>query len=148
MSYINSHLVIILFSLCGFCAGSLTKIEWVSESSTFYNVSEPVYLTDSNNAEMQLQIEMNISSGPEENLTVAVRVELMPEWIYWSASAYLLFISVVGLFMNMVVIVVILNDSQVIKISRNICYVVYTWIPGIFLLLCRIADKRQIKYTF
>ena len=109
----NSHLVIILVSLCGCCAGSLAtnRIEWVSESSTFYNVSEPVLLTD-NNAEM-LQIEINISSGPEENLTVAVRVELMPEWIYWSASAYLLFISVVGLFMNIVVIVVILSDSQV-----------------------------------
>ncbi|XP_045029547.1 melanopsin isoform X1 [Daphnia magna] len=35
---------------------------------------------------------------------------LMPVWAYQSAAAYLVFISVVGLFMNVLVIIVILND--------------------------------------
>lgn len=38
---------------------------------------------------------------------------LMPVWAYQSAAAYLVFISVVGLFMNVLVIIVILNDPVV-----------------------------------
>lgn len=38
----------------------------------------------------------------------------MPEWVYLSAGAYLLFISAIGLFMNIVVVIIILNDPQVI----------------------------------
>jgi len=38
---------------------------------------------------------------------------LMPVWAYQSAAAYLIFISVVGLFMNVVVVIVIISDPQV-----------------------------------
>jgi hypothetical protein len=38
---------------------------------------------------------------------------LMPVWAYQSAAAYLICISVLGLFMNIVVILVIINDPQV-----------------------------------
>jgi c-opsin len=38
---------------------------------------------------------------------------LMPIWAYQSAAAYLIFISVLGLFMNIVVVLVIINDPQV-----------------------------------
>jgi hypothetical protein len=43
----------------------------------------------------------------------------MPVWVYWSASAYLLFISIAGLFMNIVVVIIILSDSQVIVKFRE-----------------------------
>jgi hypothetical protein len=43
----------------------------------------------------------------------------MPVWVYWSASAYLLFISITGLFMNIVVVIIILSDSQVIVEFRE-----------------------------
>ncbi len=38
---------------------------------------------------------------------------LMPVWAYQTAAAYLIFISVLGLFMNIVVVLVIINDPQV-----------------------------------
>ena len=38
---------------------------------------------------------------------------LMPLWAYRSAAAYLLFISVIGIIMNVVVVIVIVNDPQV-----------------------------------
>ena len=39
---------------------------------------------------------------------------LMPTWAYRLTAAYLIFISVLGLIMNIIVVIVILNDSQVI----------------------------------
>ena len=38
---------------------------------------------------------------------------LMPIWAYQSAAVYLIFISVFGLLMNIVVVIVIINDPQV-----------------------------------
>jgi hypothetical protein len=38
---------------------------------------------------------------------------LMPIWAYQLAAGYLIFISVLGLFMNIVVVLVIINDPQV-----------------------------------
>lgn len=38
---------------------------------------------------------------------------LMPLWAYHSAAIYLLFVSVLGLIMNVIVVIVILNDPQV-----------------------------------
>jgi c-opsin len=37
----------------------------------------------------------------------------MPIWAYQSAAVYLIFISVFGLLMNIVVVIVIINDPQV-----------------------------------
>lgn len=39
---------------------------------------------------------------------------LMPEWVYWSAGVYLLLISGIGVLMNIIVVIIILNDPQVI----------------------------------
>lgn len=116
----------LLFTFCG-CAGSsaINRIEWVDYESSSLNVSDAVvgYLMD--NTEIQGEDEellLNSSGRTEDNLTVPmVEFLLMPVWVYWSASAYLLLISVVGLLMNIVVIVVILNDSQVYK-SANFRY--------------------------
>ena len=38
---------------------------------------------------------------------------LMPIWAYQSAAVYLIFISVFGLLMNIVVVIVIISDPQV-----------------------------------
>lgn len=54
-------------------------------------------------------------SGRANNLTDGVDL-LMPTWAYLSVAAYLLFISVVGLIMNIIVTVVILNDSRVLHL--------------------------------
>ena len=44
---------------------------------------------------------------------------LMPIWAYQSAGVYLIFISVVGLLMNILVVIVILNDPQVFYSAKN-----------------------------
>ena len=58
------------------------------------------------------------SSGDEQKYEELAHL-LMPVWAYYSAAAYLIFISVLGLFMNIVVVIVIINDPQV-GIYRNI----------------------------
>jgi len=102
-------------------AGSMAinEIEWVDYESNSFNISDAVlgFLMDIPEVQGEEKSFLN-SSGwftPEENLTVpVVEFHLMPVWVYWSAGAYLLFISVAGLFMNIVVVVIILSDSQVI----------------------------------
>jgi hypothetical protein len=44
---------------------------------------------------------------------------LMPIWAYQSAAAYLIFVSVLGLFMNIIVVIVIINDPQVGLFDSN-----------------------------
>lgn len=44
---------------------------------------------------------------------------LMPLWAYRTAAVYLLFISVLGLIMNIIVIIVIVNDPQVLSLYFN-----------------------------
>ncbi|KAI9556926.1 pteropsin9 [Daphnia sinensis] len=53
-----------------------------------------------------------------ENSTDGVNL-LMPTWAYRSVAAYLLFISVLGLVMNIIVAVVILNDSRYVHTSKS-----------------------------
>ncbi|EFX86931.1 pteropsin4 [Daphnia pulex] len=107
-----------LLTFCG-RAGSLAinAVEWVDYESNSFDNSGAVlgFLMDIPQVQGDKDSFLN-SSGrftPEENLTVpTVEYYLMPVWVYWSASAYLLFISIAGLFMNIVVVVIILNDSQ------------------------------------
>lgn len=54
--------------------------------------------------------------GEDADDPLAANNLLMPTWAYRLTAAYLLFISVLGLIMNVVVVIVILNDSQVIAI--------------------------------
>lgn len=51
--------------------------------------------------------------GEDANDPLAANNLLMPTWAYQLTAAYLLFISVLGLIMNVVVVIVILNDLQV-----------------------------------
>jgi c-opsin len=114
-----------LLTFCG-CVGSLAinGIEWVDYESNSFDNSGAVlgYLMDIPQVQGEEESFLN-SSGrftPEENLTVpTVEYYLMPVWVYWSASAYLLFISIAGLFMNIVVVIIILSDSQVIVKFRE-----------------------------
>ncbi len=54
------------------------------------------------------------STGDDNEQTDAeLALLLMPVWAYQTAAAYLIFISVLGLFMNIVVVLVIINDPQV-----------------------------------
>lgn len=54
---------------------------------------------------------------------------LMPTWAYLSVAAYLLFISVLGLTLNIIVALVILNDSRVIHCAYALHFL-------LFLLMC------------
>jgi hypothetical protein len=56
-----------------------------------------------------------VQFGDATDRTVEELQLLMPVWAYQSAAAYLIFISVLGLFMNIVVVLVIISDPQVLK---------------------------------
>jgi hypothetical protein len=58
-------------------------------------------------------IATNTSATPDADQEWMAQHLLMPIWAYQSAAAYLIFISVLGLFMNIVVVLVIINDPQV-----------------------------------
>ena len=53
------------------------------------------------------------NSSINNNTDVELVNLLMPIWAYQSAAVYLIFISVFGLLMNIVVVIVIINDPQV-----------------------------------
>jgi hypothetical protein len=53
------------------------------------------------------------SSNVDQQTDAELTHLLMPIWAYQSAAAYLICISVLGLFMNIVVVLVIINDPQV-----------------------------------
>ena len=55
----------------------------------------------------------NSSTISSSNADVELVDLLMPIWAYKSAGIYLIFISVFGLLMNIVVVIVIINDPQV-----------------------------------
>ena len=56
---------------------------------------------------------LSSNSSINNNTDVELVDLLMPIWAYQSAAVYLIFISVFGLLMNMVVVIVIFNDPQV-----------------------------------
>lgn len=58
-----------------------------------------------------------VGFSPSENASDSADELLMPLWAYHTAAVYLLFISVLGLVMNIVVVIVIINDPQVGLIS-------------------------------
>jgi hypothetical protein len=58
-----------------------------------------------------------VQVGNATDRTVEELQLLMPVWAYQSAAAYLIFISVLGLFMNIIVVLVIISDPQVLKQS-------------------------------
>ncbi len=55
---------------------------------------------------------MIISNDSELNAITSENL-LMPIWAYKSAAGYLLFISVMGLMLNTIVVLVLINDKQV-----------------------------------
>ena len=55
---------------------------------------------------------MIISNDSELNAITSENL-LMPVWAYKSAAGYLLFISVMGLMLNTIVVLVLINDKQV-----------------------------------
>ncbi|XP_046651129.1 rhodopsin, G0-coupled-like [Daphnia pulicaria] len=57
-------------------------------------------------------IATNTSATPDFDQEWMAQHLLMPIWAYQLAAAYLIFISVLGLFMNIVVVLVIVNDPQ------------------------------------
>lgn len=73
----------------------------------------------------------------------ATTVELlMPVWAYQTAAVYLICICVVGLIMNVIVVIVILNDPQVI--SRN-CLIV-SWLISLFRIsVCDGCSSKKDK---
>ena len=56
---------------------------------------------------------MVISNDSEFNAITSENHLLMPIWAYKSAAGYLLFISVMGLILNTIVVLVLINDKQV-----------------------------------
>jgi hypothetical protein len=54
---------------------------------------------------------------PDADQELMAQHLLMPIWAYQSAAGYLIIISVLGLFMNIVVVLVIINDPQVCSTS-------------------------------
>ncbi|KAI9558094.1 pteropsin4 [Daphnia sinensis] len=87
--------------LCG-CAGSAT------------NVSEALFHREVDNGTQGHDVALNSTGWSiiTSNISDGGTDLLMPEWVYLSAGAYLLFISTIGLLMNIVVIIIILNDPQ------------------------------------
>jgi hypothetical protein len=61
------------------------------------------------------QVQVGDATTTSTDRTVEELQLLMPVWAYQSAAAYLIFISVLGLFMNIVVVLVIISDPQVLK---------------------------------
>lgn len=49
-------------------------------------------------------------------------LQLMPTWAYKASAAYLVLISVLGLILNIIVIIVLLNDPKVFFIDLNFSY--------------------------
>ncbi len=83
--------------------------DWLTNRSTAVTVDQ-----------VQVDIDATtITDGPE------LAHLLMPVWAYQSAAAYLIFISVFGLFMNIVVVIVIISDPQVLSNCRILC----CWLP-------------------
>lgn len=91
--------------LCG-CAGSALNISETLFHREVGNGTQGHAVGFALNSTGWSIITGNISAGSTDIL--------MPEWVYLSAGAYLLFISAIGLFMNIVVVIIILNDPQVI----------------------------------
>jgi hypothetical protein len=61
------------------------------------------------------QVQVGDATTTSTDRTVEELQLLMPVWAYQSAAAYLIFISVLGLFMNIIVVLVIISDPQVLK---------------------------------
>ncbi|XP_045028336.1 pinopsin isoform X1 [Daphnia magna] len=89
--------------LCG-CAGSALNISEALFHREVGNGTQGHAVGFALNSTGWSIITGNISAGSTDLL--------MPEWVYLSAGAYLLFISAIGLFMNIVVVIIILNDPQ------------------------------------
>ncbi|XP_046451533.1 opsin-3-like [Daphnia pulex] len=58
------------------------------------------------------QVQVGDATTTSTDRTIEELQLLMPVWAYQSAAAYLIFISVLGLFMNIVVVLVIVSDPQ------------------------------------
>ncbi|XP_057380113.1 rhodopsin-like [Daphnia carinata] len=103
MAYRTAFLCFCFLFLCG-CVGSAP------------NISETLYLGEVDNGTQGHAggFALNGSgwSVITGNISASSTGLLMPEWVYLSAGAYLLFISAIGLIMNIVVIIIILNDPQ------------------------------------
>lgn len=56
---------------------------------------------------------LSVASNYSEDSTSADHLLLMPVWAYKSAAGYLLFVSVMGLALNIIVVLVLLSDQQV-----------------------------------
>ena len=65
----------------------------------------------------QEMLMVSISNDSEFNAITSENRLLMPIWAYKSAAGYLLFISVMGLILNTIVVLVLINDKQVYVIQ-------------------------------
>ncbi|XP_046451536.1 melanopsin-like [Daphnia pulex] len=74
------------------------------------DLMESQLMTSNNDASLNIVSRIDIDA--EQTDAELMAHLLMPVWAYQSAAVYLIFISVLGLFMNIVVILVIVNDPQ------------------------------------
>jgi hypothetical protein len=74
------------------------------------DLMESELMTSNNAASLNIVSRIDIDA---EQTDAELAHLLMPVWAYQLAAGYLIFISVLGLFMNIVVILVIINDPQV-----------------------------------
>ena len=100
MSIDPSSILFLLFSSCLLCVSS-DESPAGDKSSIGYNSQQQPYEI------------LVISSNDPQDTTASDHRPLMPIWAYKLVAGYLLFISVMGLILNMIVVLVLLNDQQV-----------------------------------
>ncbi len=83
----------------------------------------------------QEMLMVSISNDSEFNAITSENRLLMPIWAYKSAAGYLLFISVMGLILNTIVVLVLINDKQVYVIQ-------FKWFK------LKIVFKRRIIFDY
>ena len=75
---------------------------------------------------------------------------LMPLWAYRSAAAYLLLISLLGVIMNVIVVIVILNDPQVLGYLIYVINMRHDNIVGnlSYIIMNKKVYRLQPRYTY
>lgn len=102
-------------------AGSVTLIVLMSFIMCVGSVNRKTSVTVSDYVPRQHLIIIT-SSNISDGLMTVSGLQLMPTWAYKASAAYLVLISVLGLILNIIVIIVLLNDPKVFFIDLNFSY--------------------------